>query len=70
MTNYCLTCHSGPAASAGLNLDNYTGVRTIGETGRLVSRTNDSQSPMPPSGLMSEENRQKIQDWVNGGYQE
>jgi len=70
MSNYCLTCHSGAAPSAGLNLDNYANVRSVCELGSLVNRTNDTQNPMPPSGLMNEENRQKLIDWVKGGFQE
>ena len=52
-----------------LNLEDYESVREIGKTGKLVSRMNTSISPMPPSGLLSEEKRQKIKDWINGNYQ-
>ena len=70
MNNYCLTCHSGAAPSADLNLDNYTEIKAIGESGKLIDRINDSNSPMPPSGLMPEEKRQQIEDWIANGYQE
>ncbi len=70
MSNYCLTCHSGDAPEANLNLDSYQDVRSIGETGKLVDRINDAANPMPPSGLMPENKRQQIMDWVEGGYQE
>lgn len=70
MTNYCLTCHSSIAPESGLILDNYADVKASGESGKLVSRTNDSNNPMPTNGLMSAEKRQKIKDWVAGGYKE
>lgn len=70
MTNYCLTCHSGAAPEAGLNLDNYTDVKAAVQNGQLVDRVNDANSPMPPSGLMSITNREKIEDWIDGGYLE
>lgn len=65
--NYCITCHAGTAASAGLRLDNYDDARAIGATGKLVSRINDADNPMPPSGLLSEAERQLIEQWVAGG---
>ena len=68
MRNYCLTCHSGAAASAGLDLSTYEGVRAATEFGPLSSRINDLSAPMPPSGVMSEDKRQKIQRWIEGGF--
>lgn len=65
--NYCITCHSGNAASAGLRLDNYDDARAIAETGKLISRINDADNPMPPSGLLPEAERKLIEQWVTGG---
>ncbi|RMG79002.1 MAG: hypothetical protein D6714_17095 [Bacteroidetes bacterium] len=62
--------NSGPAAVADLNLEGYNSLRGLGETGKLVARTNDADNPLPPGGLMSEENRQKIKDWVSAGFPE
>ena len=68
--NNCLTCHSGDDPVANLNLENYVEAKAAGENRNLVTRINDLNAPMPPSGLLSEEKRQKIEDWVKGGYRE
>jgi len=69
MNNYCLTCHSGADPTAGLSLDSYTNVKAVAESGQLVDRINDTNNPMPPSGIMSENNRNIIINWIAGGYQ-
>lgn len=66
----CLTCHSGPAPNAGLDLSTYTNVRAGVELGNVVARINNALNPMPPSGLMPAESRQIIDKWIEDGYQE
>ncbi|MCE7996083.1 MAG: hypothetical protein HEP71_29155 [Roseivirga sp.] len=68
MTNYCTTCHSGPAASTGVNLTSYQNVRFYTESGNLVERVNSTTNPMPPSGLMPAIERQRIAKWVEDGF--
>jgi cytochrome c5 len=70
MTNYCITCHSGITASAGLSLNNYNTVRFSTEYGDLLNRINSSSSPMPPSGLMPSAQRQILDTWAKNGYPE
>jgi len=68
MSDYCITCHSTSSASAGLKLDNYQDVRAAVENGNLISRINDVNQIMPPSGLMAKEERDLIVAWKNAGY--
>jgi len=68
--NYCVTCHGGSAPSAGVDLTSYDNVRFYTESGSLLERINDASSPMPPSGLISEEDRQIIDKWVQDGFLE
>ncbi len=70
MNNYCITCHSGAEPTADLSLDNYINVKTVAESGILITRINDGTNPMPPSGLMPEDKRQKIQEWIDDGLQQ
>lgn len=68
--NHCVTCHGGVAPSANLDLTNYQNVRSSTENGALLSRINDISNPMPPSGLLSQEDRQIIEKWVEDGFLE
>lgn len=68
MLNYCTTCHSGPAASAGVNLTSYQDVRFYTQSGNLLNRINNTASPMPPSGLIPAIERQRIAKWAEDGF--
>lgn len=70
MFNSCITCHSGPAASASTDLSNYQNVRFYTESGNLINRINDQTNPMPPSGLLPARQRQIIAKWVTDGFPE
>lgn len=70
MFNNCVTCHGGVAPSAGVDLTTYDNVRYFTENGTLVDRVTDISSPMPPSGLMTPENRQLIEKWVADNFPE
>lgn len=70
MYNNCTTCHAGEAPSAGLDLSNYTNVRSSAEFGNLVNRVNNADNPMPGSGLLPESTRLKIDKWVENGFPE
>lgn len=70
MFNFCTTCHSGAAASANLDLSTYDNVKEATESGSLLNRINDSNNPMPPSGLLSQERRDLMNNWASGGYKE
>jgi hypothetical protein len=58
----CISCHSGESASAGLDLTNYSAAKA--KTTKIVNRINDSNSPMPPAGLMSSSSRAIIEKWI------
>lgn len=66
----CVDCHGGTAPQAGLDLSTYENVRASAEAGTLLSRIEDISNPMPPSGLMKEENRQIIAKWAADGFEE
>lgn len=68
MFNSCVTCHGGAAPNAGLDLTTYTNVRFSAEMGSLVQRMNSVTNPMPPSGILSPQQRQIIDKWVADGY--
>ena len=70
VANYCLTCHGDVSPSAGLSLTTYASVKDATQNGTLLNRINNASAPMPQSGLMSAQNRQKFQDWADGGYLE
>lgn len=70
MTNYCTTCHAGAAASAGLDLTTYANTKKATQNSNLVSRMNNTDNPMPPSGVLSPEIRQLIDKWVKDGFPE
>lgn len=64
----CYRCHlpSSPSYS-GISFETYNQLKTVADNGKLVSRTNDTNAPMPQEGLMSVCNRDKIRAWVNAG---
>jgi len=68
VTNCTMTCHVGSAPIGGIVLSGYTNVRNQTEFGSVIARINDFDNPMPPSGAMSSEDRQKIQKWADDGY--
>lgn len=70
MFNHCITCHSGVAATAGIDLESFDNVRFYTESGNLLTRIEDAADPMPPSGLLPPEDRQRIAKWVTDGYLE
>lgn len=68
--NNCITCHSGNSPSANLDLSSYSKVKEATQNGNLLHRINDANAPMPPIGLMTEENRKVLNDWKSQGYLE
>jgi hypothetical protein len=61
----CVSCHSGTAPSAGLNLTDYTQAKA--KVATIQSRMNSSAAPMPPTGLLNAASRQVVDTWVSGG---
>jgi len=66
----CLSCHSGVSASGGIQLDNYNGVKIVGNSGRLYGAISHSPGyqPMPQGGnKMTGCDISKIKAWINSG---
>ena len=60
-------CHSGPSPIAGVDLIGYDNIKAKIDDGRIVARINDAGFPMPPSGVLPECDRLKIDAWVAAG---
>jgi hypothetical protein len=71
LNNYgCVSCHSGSAPSGNINLQNFTGVKTVAQNGKLFGAINHSPgfSPMPKGGgKMSACEISKIKAWIDAG---
>jgi predicted CXXCH cytochrome family protein len=67
MDTQCTSCHSATGSQDNYPLDTYQTVKNAAIDGLLVSRTNDTDSPMPTSGLLPECDRLKIEAWVKAG---
>ena len=70
MFNHCITCHAGTTPLGDLDLTTYDNVRFTTESANLLQRINNLDNPMPPSGLLSEENRLIIEKWTTDGFLE
>lgn len=67
----CTGCHGNPPSQgAPMSLTTYADVRGAVETRNLLGRINDSNNPMPPTGLLPNDTRQLIEDWVDLGMPE
>lgn len=70
MIQYCVSCHSGNFASAGVKLDSYPEVIKYVNNGQLVGTITwaSGYSPMPKNGnKLSSCNIGKIQAWIAAG---
>ncbi len=65
----CVGCHSGPAATAGVNLSNYDGLKRVVSSNRFPNvLTGASGAPqMPPGSRLSACDITRIQAWVRKG---
>jgi len=69
MSNNCLSCHGNPTANgAPVSYTTYTQVKN--DINMIINRINSSASPMPPTGLMSQNNRDLFQQWLDQGLLE
>ena len=67
----CTGCHGDPPTQgAPMSLTTYNDVRGAVETRNLLARINSTTNPMPPTGLMQNDTRQVIEDWVDAGMPE
>lgn len=63
----CYECHSDGSNVAGFTFDAHAELKNYADGGSLVARINDASNPMPPSGLLSSCDREKIEAWVKAG---
>lgn len=65
----CTGCHSGAGATAGVNLSNHAGVRSVVSSGRFpnVLTASNGAAQMPPGSRLSACDIAKIQAWVRKG---
>ncbi|GAA3598526.1 hypothetical protein Q4Q39_19900 [Flavivirga amylovorans] len=69
ISSNCLQCHGNPtASSAPFSLTTFTDVKN--RVDAILSRINNTSSPMPPSGQMPSTNRSMIQQWKDDGLLE
>ena len=71
MSGNFTSCHGNPTTnSAPMSLTTYSEVKNAVETRGLIERINDTNNPMPQGGLMSQTNRDLIQQWKDQGFLE
>ena len=69
ISNNCLSCHGNPTAN-GDPVSFTTYAQVIDNINAIINRINSISSPMPPSGLMSQNNRDLIQQLMDQGLLE
>ena len=71
MSSNCTSCHGIPTSNgAPMSLTTYTEVKDAINTKGLIDRINSNSNPMPPTGLMTSNNRTLIQRWKDDGFLE
>lgn len=71
LSNNCTNCHGNPTTNgAPMSLITYTQVVNAIQNRGLINRINSTTNPMPQSGLMSKENRDLFQQWIDDGLLE
>ncbi len=63
----CVSCHGTSSPKAGISLTSYNEVKSVAQSGKLKGVINGEPgySKMPPSGLLDECKRNKINSWIN-----
>lgn len=65
----CTSCHGAtPTNGAPTSYTTYNQVKN--DADKIISRINNAGSPMPPTGLMAQSLRDKIQQWKDDGLLE
>jgi mono/diheme cytochrome c family protein len=63
----CYSCHTEQNNISGNPFDTYAKLKNYVNAGRVHARINDASNPMPPTGLLPECDRAKIDAWINAG---
>jgi uncharacterized membrane protein len=62
----CVVCHNSGIAEGGMNFS--VDCNIVANKDRIKARAVDANpGPMPPTGLLSTAERQKIISWINAG---
>lgn len=70
LTQYCQGCHNNTSASGGVNLEDYTGLKTVADNGRLMgSIRQEAEYVAMPQGQskISDCNIGTIEIWIRNG---
>ncbi|MBU6342117.1 MAG: hypothetical protein KGS48_11540, partial [Bacteroidetes bacterium] len=67
VSDQCLSCHIAGGSQESSPLNGFDNLKIYVNSGAFLARINDSGSPMPPSGLLPDCDRNKIQAWINAG---
>jgi Planctomycete cytochrome C len=73
LNTYCVGCHSGPAASGGVSLDAYSGVKTVAQSGKLYGVISwETGFPQMPQGgnQLDACTIAKFKSWIDAGAPE
>lgn len=72
LSTHCTSCHSGGAPSGGISLTDYTSVKNIAATGKLVGAVtwDGTASPMPKGAAnkIPDCSIEQIKKWVRTNY--
>ena len=64
----CASCHSGVNPHAGIDFTSACDI--LNHWNRIQARTVEGNpTPMPPSGLITTNEKNKLLDWINSGHQ-
>ena len=69
----CLDCHSPDLNTYIIDMTNYQSIKNyLDGTNTMIDRlnSNDEFYRMPPSGNLSDIDKQKLINWINNGYPE
>jgi hypothetical protein len=72
LSQYCQGCHNNTSASGGVNLEDYAGLKTVADDGRLLGavRQEAGYSAMPQGqGKISDCNISTLEIWIRNGAQ-
>lgn len=71
IANNCASCHSGSNPNAGVRLTTYSEISAVASSGRLsnVLTGSNGAALMPPGGALGNCSIDKIEKWINDGYQ-
>lgn len=70
LANNCTSCHNSFALNGGVDLSSYALAKSKALDGRIKVRAidnTDPKGPMPPTGLISQSERDLLLCWINNG---